>query len=97
MIPVKTNDPRLSQTAQRTFSVLLSNGSAIAGRHNLTAFQANAMNLSAANFRELVGAGLATVTDVPGGQIVRPMTAVATAVEFFDNGDISVTLALDLA
>jgi hypothetical protein len=96
MQPLSIKDTQLSSTVQRTLSVLLSNGISTAGKHSIAAAQIKAMHLSGAALRELVTAGIAAVTDVPGRRIVRPLTPVATEVEFFDNGDIDVTLALDL-
>jgi len=96
MGPLSINDFQLSSTVQRTLATLLMHGISTAGRHTISNAQVTDLGLSLLAFRELVTAGLAAVTDVPGGHIVRPMTCVATEVELFDNGDIGVTLALDL-
>ena len=96
MNPLSIKDPQLSSTIQRTLSVLFAHGVSIAGRHSIPAAQVTAMGLSSAAFRELVTAGVAAVTNVPGGHVVRPRTCVASEVELFDNADIGLTLALDL-
>lgn len=96
MHPLNIKDPQLSLTVQSTLSVLLKHGISTAGKHSVTAAKVKTMGLSEADFRELVTAGVAAVTDVPGGRVVRPMTAVATEVELFHSGDVDVTLALDL-
>lgn len=95
-IPLNTNDLQLPLSVQTTLAVLLKNGIATAGRHDMTSQQVAIMKLSGDDFRELVSAGIAAVVTSPGGQVVRPMTSVATEVELFHNGDIGLTLAVDL-
>ncbi|MGF6444660.1 hypothetical protein [Paraburkholderia youngii] len=96
MHPLNVKDPQLSSSCQQTLTVLLAHGTSTSGKHSITAAQVQAMGLTKAAFRELATAGLATVTNVPGGSVMRPETSVATEVVLRDNGDVDVTLALDL-
>lgn len=96
-LPLKTNDPQLSSSVQSTLASLLRAGIARAGRHCIAARDVQAMRLTATALRELVSAGIAEEVATAGGRVIRQATPVAQEVEFFANGDIAVTLAVDLA
>jgi hypothetical protein len=96
MLPLKVNDPQLAPTVQCTLTILLDHGISTAGKHHLLATKAASMRLSSHQFRELVSAGVAKVTNGSGGQVLRHMAPVAEVVELFTSGDIAVTLSFDI-